>query len=64
MNNSATSPPIWMAEAPLEGWRQGESDPTKRTIQRKYIEMFEHFEQVFEQLPNNDKLFEQTQKHE
>ena len=24
--------------------------------------MFEHFEQVFEQLPNNDKLFEQCAK--
>ena len=55
MNNSATSPPIWTVEAPLESWRQGESDPTKRTIRCKYIEMFKHFEQVFEQLPNNDK---------
>ena len=55
MNNSATSPPIWMAEALLESWHQGAPGTHKRTIRRKYIEMFEHFEQVFEQLPNNDK---------
>ena len=29
MNNSATSPPIWTAEAPFESWRQGESETYK-----------------------------------
>ena len=115
MNNSATSPPIWTAKAPLESWRQGgpethkannpaqiywnvrtlwtsvwtvakqwqtvwtdaktwitlqplsrfgwkrhcwkagnERDltPMTQTVQHKYIEMFKHFEPVFEQCLN------------
>ena len=29
MNNSAATPPIWMAEALLEIWRQGEPETHK-----------------------------------